>query len=113
MGLKALKPLAVFVTGWYYNDLQIFHLHRTLNRHEFFPFYSNRAARSKYTLFGLAVGIYDVYTFQTSGIHGARERTLCIRNLCTNVKTDHQGEGIAQSRVLFLDKRSIKGLCIW
>ena len=76
-------------------------------------FISNRAARSKYTLFGLAVGIYDVYTSQTSGIHGARGSTLCIRNLCTNVKTDHRGEGIAQSWVLFLDKRSIKGLCIW
>ena len=74
---------------------------------------SNRAARSKYALFGLAVGIYDVYTSQTSGIHGARESTLCIRNLCTNVNTDHQGEGLAQSRALFLDKRSIKGLCIW
>jgi hypothetical protein len=79
----------------------------------FCSYNSNRAARSKYALFGLAVGIYDVYTSQTSGIHGARESTLCIRNLCTNVNTDHQGEGLAQSRVLFLDKRSIKGLCIW
>ena len=46
-------------------------------------------------LFGLAVGIYDVYTSQTSGIHGVRESKLCIQNLCTNVKTDHWGEGIA------------------
>src|SRR5260370_41146130 len=29
------------------------------------------------------------------------------RNLCTNAKADHVGEGVAQSRVLFHDKRSL------
>src|SRR2546425_11940931 len=52
----------------------------------------------------------QVYTFravgwlQTSqvvGIHGVRKSKCCIRNLCTNMKTELHGEGLAQSRVLF------------
>src|SRR5260370_3744812 len=36
-----------------------------------------------------------------------RRSAPCRWNLCTNTKADHDGEGVAQSRVLFHDKRSL------
>src|SRR6266487_3960333 len=36
-----------------------------------------------------------------------RRSAPCTWNLCTNTKADHDGEGVAQSRVLFHDKRSL------
>src|SRR2546428_2417804 len=36
-----------------------------------------------------------------------RRSAPCTWNLCTNTKADHDGEGVAQSGVLFHDKRSL------
>src|SRR5262249_12499713 len=36
-----------------------------------------------------------------------RRSAHCTWNLCTNTKADHDGEDVAQSRVLFHDKRSL------
>src|SRR5260370_41067219 len=36
-----------------------------------------------------------------------RRSAPCTWNLCTNTKADHDGEGVAQSRGLFHDKRSL------
>src|SRR3989442_12798260 len=36
-----------------------------------------------------------------------RRSAHCTWNLCTNTKADHDGKDVAQSRVLFHDKRSL------